>query len=179
MKNKDFDRTKQYCLKKDYNTDTLSHAWHCDGDFDVNSWNEIDNAEFFDIKLCTDIPLESYETIIEKIKDISQNKFIWLHFSNDANQSLNSEMINKYWKLIKTFCSSVDFGIEFEHKLIKGDVQKFNTTFFNDIINFARSRKLSWIKLYQLDKNQLSTHLYYHKNEEIILDKSHESCILE
>ena len=172
MKNKDFDRTRQYCLKKDYDTNTLSHAWHCDGEFDVDAWNEIENAEFFDIKLSNNIPLQSYKTAIEKIKDISQRKFIWLHFSNDANQSLSNEMIDKYWKLIDAFSSSVDFGIEFEHKLIKGDTQKFNTEFFNDIVNFANSKELSWIKLYQLDKDHCINLVYYHKNEEIILDNT-------
>ena len=173
MLTKSFDRNKQYCLT--CNTkNKLSHAWNCMSDFDDDAWNDIDNACFFDIKLYPNIHVNEYKTIIEKIKQISHNKFIWLHCSNISTNTLDDDTVKLYWKIVELFHSNTDFGIEFEHKLTRRDRQEFNTRFFKDIMNFAKDNDLTWAKIYQLDKDETTEHMFFHKNDKIILDNSQQ-----
>ena len=91
MKNKDFDKSKQYCFKK-YDG-MLTHHWNCNGTPDDEAWVNIENAFLFDIKLYSDLDIHDYELVVEKIKCISKNKFIWFHCSNTPSEMLNPDII--------------------------------------------------------------------------------------
>lgn len=168
MLTKDFDREHQYCLR--FDNKKLSHSWNCMSEPNHIAWTKIQDACFFDIKLHSNVHVGDYTEVIEKIKQISHTKFIWLHCSN--SDSLDDNAIKLYWEIIKIFHSNVDFGIEFEHKLLRGDTQEINTRFFTDIMNFAKDNNLTWAKIYQLDKDENTEIPFFHKNDKIILDKS-------
>ena len=166
-------KTPSYCFKTNYELQKMDHAYTCMSPFDLSSWENIEHANFFDIKL-TSYDFDNYIPVMSKIKKISLTKFCFIHFSNELSHSLTTETKGLFWKLLNILDSGQTFGLEFQHKILKSS-QEFNRDFFDTII--SKYKHIDWLKLTILvEENDI---IYFQRNEDFILDKSNESCILE
>lgn len=166
-------KTPSYCFKENYKLHKMGHAYTCSSPFDISAWNDIETANFFDIKL-TSHDINNYIPVISKIKEISVTRFCFIHFSNELSHSLTTETKELFWKLLNILDSGQTFGLEFQHKILKSS-QEFNRDFFDTII--SKYKHIDWLKLTILvEENDI---IYFQRNEDFILDKSNESCILE
>ena len=167
-------KTPSYCFKTNVELQKMDHAYTCESSFDMSSWENIEHANFFDIKL-TSYDVSNYTTVISKIKKVSLTKFCFIHFSNELQQMLTTETQELFWKLMDILNEGQPFGLEFQHKIVSKSSQEFTSNFFDTII--LKYNHLDWLKLTILVKE--TDIIYFQKNEDFILDKSNESCILE
>jgi hypothetical protein len=160
-----------YCFKENWDDGRklgLDHFWNCKETVpDINSWLKITDAEFFDIKLSSTRDSEEYYAVIDKIKEISKIKPVFLHFSNEASTTLSEHAILLFWELAERASGSGKLYLEFEHKCVGRDKFKPNTDFFEKIIK--KYGDADWVKLSILDKDEISEYIYYHKNMDLVV----------
>ena len=160
-----------YCFKENFDDDIgvgLDHFWNCkETEPDTNAWLKITDAEFFDIKLSSTRDAVEYYTVIDKIKEISKQKPIFLHFSNEAWITLSEHAILLFWELVERASGSDKLYLEFQHKCIGRDPFEPNIDFFEKIIK--KYGDTDWIKLSTLDKDEITEYIYYHKNMDLVV----------
>lgn len=159
-----------YCFKENIVNGIgvgLDHFWNCKEIIpDTNAWLKITDAEFFDIKLSSTRDVVEYYTVIDKIKEISRIKPIFLHFSNEASVTLSEHAILLFWELVERASGSDNFYLEFQHKCVGRDKFEPNIDFFEKIIK--KYGDADWLKLSILDKDKISEYIYYYKNMDLI-----------
>lgn len=160
-----------YCFKENWDEGRklgLDHFWNCKETVpDINAWLKIADAEFFDIKLSSTRDVAEYYTVIDRIKEISKIKPVFLHFSNEASAMLSEHAILLFWELVERASVQHNFYLEFEHKCVGRDKFEPNTDFFEKIIK--KYGNADWLKLSTLDKDEITEYIYYHKNMDLVV----------
>ena len=162
-----------YCFKENWADGKklgLDHFWNCtETGPDINAWYAADKAELFDIKLSSYLNADEYYTVIDRIKEISKSRTqpVFVHFSNEACETLSNHAISLFWELSERVYVSDKVYFEFMHKVIeRGERFEPNVEFFEKIISAYPN--IDWLKLSILDNDETTEWIYYHKNMDLI-----------
>lgn len=162
-----------YCFKENWDEGRklgLDHFWNCTETVpDINAFHAADNAELFDIKLSSYLNADEYYTVIDRIKEISKSRTqpVFVHFSNEACETLSNHAISLFWELSERVYVSDKICFEFMHKVVTcGEPFEPNVEFFEKIISTYPD--MDWLKLSILDKDEITEWIYYHKNMDLI-----------
>lgn len=155
----------EYCFQHWWNENTKSyqmvHTYTCLSPKDDTAWENIDSANFFDIKLAKENDVSVYMDVIEKIKEISKTKFCFIHFSNVSTEVLGEKQKELFWKLMEILDEGQDFGLEFQHKPTRRCRVEFDKYFFDLILK--KYKHLKYIKLSLFDDRLDNDMVYYFK----------------
>ena len=157
---------KRFTFKYFYKLDAMAVTRHCrDPEPNEEVWNEINDAKFFDIKICPYISIEKYIPILSKINDVTKHGGCKIHFSNELIDIFSKEHEERFWELIK-YITHFNYELQIEYKIstLRGqrDIFRIPTEFFNEVLSFAETHNIPNIKLSVLDKDR-SEHLFFRK----------------
>lgn len=157
-------RYKSFTFKYFYEIDAMAVTRYCqDTEPNEEVWNEINDAEFFDIKLCPYISIKKYIPIMYKINDVTKHGGCKIHFSNELIDIFSKEHEERFWELIK-YITHFNYELQIEYKIstVRRDIFRMPTEFFNEVLSFAEKHNIPNIKLSVLDKDSLE-HLFFRK----------------
>lgn len=146
-------KTPSYCYRYSNYHKSFQHYHDCislEEHPEIDAWNNIDDAFFFDIKLVDFATLHDYITVISRIKDISKNKYIWLHFSNDLGNPMSNDTEKLFWDLLDVFYDEQDFALELHRKVCrneKEELTEFDNEFFQRVKDWTEKENLKYVTL--------------------------------
>lgn len=148
----------------------MYHTYTCMDDVPRDrAWENIENNNWFDIKLYDDVYPDDYLKVMRKLSEISMRKQFILHFSNAADEPLNDKVKSNFWKIITKFYAGKSIDLQFQHKIASGPKAKnseeeyyVDTEFFDEIIEFCKNhKKIRLDRLSTLSVDLHEQHYYY------------------
>jgi len=139
----------RYCFKKCTfwdgginHEEKMYHTYSCLSNIPRDrAWENIENNNWFDIKLYDNVDPHQYSKVMKKLSEISMRKQYILHFSNAANEPLNDKVKNNFWKIITKFYAGKSIDLQFQHKIAGEEEYYIDTEFFDEIIEFCKNHK--------------------------------------
>lgn len=94
--------SNSYCFKLIPNKNVMGHTYTClEDDINLEAWQNISSATFFDIKIVPRFGIDVYKPILTKIKEIIKTKDCVVHFSNEFTDRWTTKHEKFFWQLLK------------------------------------------------------------------------------
>lgn len=157
-------KQRSFTFKYFYKTNSMAVTRYCQ-DLEPNEevWNDIEEAEFFDIKLCPYIPMEYYIPVLTKINTATLLGGRTIHFSNELMDVFSEEHEKLFWKILDYIKhSNYELQVEYKISTVAKDTFRIPIDFFIEVQTWAQDNNIPHLKLSVLDKDD-TEHEFFRK----------------